>query len=558
MDQWNYQQQQQQQQQQSYANDPADYSYFDQQPVSYPFEQGPENATNSWPSHSDSESIWSNSFPETGSSQVGSVCPSTPAGHQSSAGSQRDNPDENIRVVVRIRPLNHHDNYQDPVVLSCHADGRTIQVNAPSAEPRTLTFHRVLDGAYGQAAFFEESGVKELIMKSLDGYATTVFAFGQTGSGKTYTCTGPQGAEVNEMHGGLILRAMAFVFHQIASRPHLHYRMRLTFLEIYNERVHDLLAAEKTQSLTVRWNRRRGFYVENQLVIDCHSMEDCVAVIQEGLRNRATRAHALNEYSSRSHSIFTVYLDSKDVEGPQSQDRYIKYGKISFVDLAGSERVNESKATGKALDETSNINKSLLTLGNCISALSDRRTRGGHIPFRDSKLTQLLADSLGGSGIAMMIACIAPSLRSLGETYKTLRYAARARKIRNRPIVQVDENVRVIAELRHEIQRLRRENDGLRRIRSVHASSAGYVTLPALPTGKFNVVAAPVDPSIRQTSSPGRIPQSATSRMLLTERAKLAEDVEKLEVEVARMKITTKGENSSITDSLFRHSADFR
>ncbi|KAJ3187118.1 Kinesin- protein 12 [Gaertneriomyces sp. JEL0708] len=305
-------------------------------------------------------------------------------------------------------------------------------------------------------------------------------------------------------------------------------------------------------------------------------MEDCVAVIQEGLRNRATRAHALNEYSSRSHSIFTVYLDSKDVEGPQSQDRYIKYGKISFVDLAGSERVNESKATGKALDETSNINKSLLTLGeifsanlsvstyqqdalgNCISALSDRRTRGGHIPFRDSKLTQLLADSLGGSGIAMMIACIAPSLRSLGETYKTLRYAARARKIRNRPIVQVDENVRVIAELRHEIQLLRRENDGLRRIRSVHASSAGYVTLPALPTGKFNVVAAPVDPLIRQTLSPDRIPQSATSRMLLTERAKLAEDVERLEVEVARMKVTTKSENSSITDSLFRHSGDLR
>ena len=162
-------------------------------------------------------------------------------------------------------------------------------------------------------------------------------------------------------------------------------------------------------ALAVRYKEGKGFYVENLFVVQCETLEDVLAVLSEGIKNRRKAAHAMNEHSSRSHSIFTLYIDS---ELQDSTDFHLitKNGKISFVDLAGSERVKETKSEGETLVETGNINKSLLTLGNCISALADPKKKSGHIPYRDSKLTRLLADSLGGSGLALMVTiCSQPS-----------------------------------------------------------------------------------------------------------------------------------------------------
>lgn len=184
-----------------------------------------------------------------------------------------------------------------------------------------------------------------------------------------------------------------------------------------------------------------------------------MAVLEEGLRNRSTGSHQLNQHSSRSHSLMTLYIESYDSESGALKTT----GKISFVDLAGSEKVKDSQATGATLTETLSINKSLLTLGNCISCLSDKSKRNGHIPYRDSKLTKLLADSLGGRGLALMIANIGPSLTCMHETLKTLRYAQRASKIKNRPQIGTpDTKEALIARLRRDLKEARMEGDRLR------------------------------------------------------------------------------------------------
>ncbi|KAJ3030398.1 UNVERIFIED_CONTAM: Kinesin- protein 12 [Siphonaria sp. JEL0065] len=309
----------------------------------------------------------------------------------------------------------------------------------------------------------------DLVKQAIKGYAATIFAFGQTGSGKTFTITGPEiGWNSHRDRLGIIPRALEFLYEELAESsrnlPHKpEFTIRATYLEIYNELVQDLLSplVNANASLPVRWTAEKGFYVENAITVECQDLDDCMAVLEEGLKNRTTGAHRLNEYSSRSHSIMTVYIDSEYTDENDHQ-KVVKRGKISFVDLAGSERVRESRAKGDILTETMNINKSLLTLGNCISALADPKKRTGHIPYRDSNLTKLLSDSLGGSGLALMIACISPSSVNLQESLKTLRYAARARKIRNRPSLQIAPVGDKVLALRREVNGLRRENAALR------------------------------------------------------------------------------------------------
>ncbi|KAI9337545.1 P-loop containing nucleoside triphosphate hydrolase protein [Obelidium mucronatum] len=401
----------------------------------------------------------------------------------------------NIRVVVRIRPKTDFEisrenspresctkrptvNASDPsrfvtddkLAISCLGDGKTLcldqattgnqrnishntQLENTASETKTLTFHRVYEEYADQEQVFNECGVKDLVKQAIKGYAATVFAFGQTGSGKTFTITGPEvGWNLYPDRLGIIPRALEYLFEELAvdqspKRP--QYTVRATYLEIYNELVQDLLSplVNANASLPVRWTAERGFYVENTITVECQDLDDCMAVLEEGLKNRTTGAHRLNEYSSRSHSIMTVYIDSEYIDENDHQ-KVVKKGKISFVDLAGSERVRESRAKGDTLTETMNINKSLLTLG--------------HIPYRDSNLTKLLSDSLGGSGLALMIACISPSSFNLQESLKTLRYAARARKIRNRPSIQVAPIGDKVLALRREVNGLRRENAALR------------------------------------------------------------------------------------------------
>jgi kinesin family protein 12 len=244
---------------------------------------------------------------------------------------------------------------------------------------------------------------------------------------------------------------------QLLDSKKSEYFVKSSFLEIYNEQIRDLLNPA-SGNLSCRWNNENGFFVEDLIVVDCVNTEDMAAVLKEGMRNRKIGSHELNKDSSRSHSVMTVYVISQVQLGDQTIK---KYGKISFVDLAGSERLKESKSHGELVKETGNINRSLFTLGKVINGLSDRKAKS-YIPYRDSKLTMLLMDSLGGTSKALMIACVGPSSTYFDESLNTMNYAARTMNIKNKPILQMDSKDQLLLSLIKERDLLLLENQYLR------------------------------------------------------------------------------------------------
>ncbi|XP_071945090.1 uncharacterized protein [Antedon mediterranea] len=385
-----------------------------------------------------------------------------------SATSQLDDADvedgANVRVVARVRPLNDTEKKRKDgnfVTFTGHSSITIDQINGKS---KKFTFNAVCDADVSQEEFMDKCGIKRMVDMALDGYACTTFAYGQTGSGKTYTITGPvPSVQQDSLSSGLIQRSFSHLFDVIKQAPDSSYTLTASYLEIYNEQVKDLLNPSGIDSLAVRWSKDRGFYVENLFMVECETLDDVLAVLEEGMSQRQIATNNINEHSSRSHTIMTLHIDSEMVD-PDDEGLYIsKHGRLAFVDLAGSEKVKElGSSTGELLCETTNINKSLLTLGNCISSLGDSRKRSGHIPYRDSKLTKLLADSLGGNGVTLMIACISPSSYSCGESLSTLRYANRAKRIKNKPVVIMDPRERLIMSLKREVKLLRTENQYLR------------------------------------------------------------------------------------------------
>ncbi|XP_069332810.1 kinesin-like protein KIF12 isoform X2 [Eulemur rufifrons] len=211
--------------------------------------------------------------------------------------------------------------------------------------------------------------------------------------------------------------------------------LRASYLEIYNEQVRDLLSLGSPRPLPVRWNKTRGFYVEQLRVVEFGSLEALMELLQLGLSRRRSSAHTLNQASSRSHALLTLYIDCKTAQKmpPVGPGEPPVGGKLCFVDLAGSEKVAATGSRGDLMLEANSINRSLLALGHCISLLLDPQRKQSHIPFRDSKLTKLLADSLGGRGVTLMVACVSPSAQCLPETLSTLRYASRAQRVTTRP-----------------------------------------------------------------------------------------------------------------------------
>ncbi|NWW78802.1 KIF12 protein, partial [Climacteris rufus] len=335
----------------------------------------------------------------------------------------------------------------------------------------TFGFSAVFDAGASQEAVFEGSGMRQLVELAIDGFSCTVFAFGQTGSGKTYTLMGPlaqsEGQPASPALLGLMQRSFTCLLEQSRSRGS-DLALSASYLEIYNEQVNacpaaqsspggtlcpappvpflcqvrDLLSPGPPCALSLRWSKTRGFYVENQLSVDFESLETIVSLLLQGAepRRRRTSAHALNRHSSRSHALLTIHIRSRAVsahpapgEGWGASASPSKQGTLCFVDLAGSERVKETGSSGELSVEANSINRSLLALGHCISLLAKPRGKRTHIPYRDSKLTRLLARSLGGSGITLMVACISPSSRCLSETLSTLHYASRARRVTTRP-----------------------------------------------------------------------------------------------------------------------------
>ena len=335
-------------------------------------------------------------------------------------------------------------------------DANTLSVNmggAPGsggADARTFRFEAVLHPGVSQADVMTKCGVRHLLDAVLSGFTATVLAYGQTGSGKTFTMSGREDADADALAGvldetglaaddGLILRSLAYLYARMAQQQQQggeggspKFRVKASYLEIYNEAVYDLLEPEDSgEQLQVRWDGT-AFHVPTARRVACDSLEDALQVIAVGARNRRVGSHELNKDSSRSHALCSLYVESKrpGVAG-------VTQGKVSFVDLAGSERLKASKSAGIMQAETGSINRSLMALGKVISALSEHggRAGAGHVPYRDSKLTKLLMDSLGGSSLALMVACCSPSSAAVEETLSTLTYATRAKNIVNAPIV---------------------------------------------------------------------------------------------------------------------------
>ncbi|XP_055083482.1 uncharacterized protein kif16bb [Periophthalmus magnuspinnatus] len=376
-----------------------------------------------------------------------------------------------VRVAVRVRPLEKRGkNVSSKVVVEVKADNVTIYkpiaLSNHGEESKTFSFDFSYDSTDPNSSSFasQEKIYKDLgsgvIKAASEGFNTCILAYGQTGSGKSYTMMGQKGDK------GLIPRICEGLFQQIAekSKSAVSFHTEVSFLEIYNERVQDLLQKNSTPTdkgpLKVREHPKEGPYVQNLTRHLVQSYSDVEELMLLGNSNRTTAITDLNDASSRSHAIFTIRFTRAWFEDSLPCETV---SKIHLVDLAGSERADATRATGARLKEGANINKSLVTLGCVISTLvlfqnvvTTKRKKMIFIPYRDSVLTWLLKDSLGGNSKTTMIATISPAEANYTETLSTLHYANRAKSIVNSPKVNEDNSVKVIRALQAEIERLRK------------------------------------------------------------------------------------------------------
>nr|XP_019588675.1 PREDICTED: kinesin-like protein KIF13B isoform X2 [Rhinolophus sinicus] len=305
----------------------------------------------------------------------------------------------------------------------------------------------------GQDDVFKCLG-ENILQNAFDGYNACIFAYGQTGSGKSYTMMGTADQP------GLIPRLCSGLFErtQKEENEEQSFKVEVSYMEIYNEKVRDLLDPKGSrQTLKVREHSVLGPYVDGLSKLAVASYKDIESLMSEGNKSRTVAATNMNEESSRSHAVFKITLTHTlyDVKSGTSGE---KVGKLSLVDLAGSERATKTGAAGDRLKEGSNINKSLTTLGLVISALADQsagKNKNKFVPYRDSVLTWLLKDSLGGNSKTAMVATVSPAADNYDETLSTLRYADRAKNIVNHAVVNEDPNARIIRDLREEVEKLR-------------------------------------------------------------------------------------------------------
>ncbi|XP_010537450.1 PREDICTED: kinesin-like protein KIN-14G isoform X2 [Tarenaya hassleriana] len=325
----------------------------------------------------------------------------------------------NIRVYCRVRPFLPGQSEQNTVTEYIGKDGELVVTNPtrPGKDGlRQFRFNKVYSPASTQAEVF--SDVKPLIRSVLDGYNVCIFAYGQTGSGKTYTMSGPDGATEEEW--GVNYRALNDLFSISQSRKStITYEVGVQMVEIYNEQVRDLLSDDRSQKKLgiLSTTQQNGLAVPDASMYPVLSTSDVLELMDIGLNNRAVGSTAMNERSSRSHSIVTVHVCGKDLKTGSTL-----YGNLHLVDLAGSERVDRSEVTGDRLREAQHINKSLSALGDVIFSLA---SKNAHVPYRNSKLTQLLQSSLGGRAKTLMFVQLNPDVTSYSETMSTLKFAER-------------------------------------------------------------------------------------------------------------------------------------
>ncbi|KAK2956011.1 putative Chromosome-associated kinesin KIF4B [Blattamonas nauphoetae] len=448
-------------------------------------------------------------------------------------------PFEPIRVMVRIRPLAPHE-FGSEICASQSSD-TSVELIVPPANPAVADFQvhqfdfsRVFNDETSQTALFSECGLPALLDDViLRGYSASVLAYGQTGTGKTYTITGPEPKTLDEIEqhrcfglptDGLIPQSVSYLFDKIEQDEEHAYKVSVSYYEIYNEHIYDLLQFDTQQKKPLHkaaFNPYAGpktstaggpkplplrsvgdaFYIEGLSTSHCNSREDLITLLENGQKNRHVASHNLNMESSRSHALLTLKVAATDIEnGPgvldetvsdkqelarrqsirqtvtkggrvlrqkQNNSSCVRRGKVTFVDLAGSERLKQSGSENENKRETMAINKSLFTLGaviNALSALSKKSSQNPatslstkHIPYRDSKLTALLKDSLGGTAKSMMIACITPSQLFSQISLSTLNYAQMVQSIKNKPVKRIGEGEAQFEKMREEIRQLKRE-----------------------------------------------------------------------------------------------------
>jgi kinesin family protein 15 len=366
--------------------------------------------------------------------------------------------DDSIQVFIRVRP-------PDPHLKTDLDNAQILDVSPPdsilfnSKEPKTFTYDRVAGPASTQEEVFSNVG-RPIIESCMRGYNGTIFAYGQTGSGKTFTMMGPpeeSDAFTQELRG-IIPRGFEYLFSHIEHDQRMHgelveYLCSCSFLEIYNEQVYDLLDTSST-GLHLRENIKRGVYVDGLSEETVSSAKEAYDVLNRGWLNRRVASTSMNRESSRSHAVFTLSIESKTKESSHGTAK-IRTSQLNLVDLAGSERQKDTHAVGIRIKEAGSINKSLSALGNVIMALVDiANGKSRHVHYRDSKLTFLLRDSLGGNAKTYLIACVHPSARCYGETLSTLNFARRTKMIKNKAVINEDTTGNVL-QLQAEIRKLR-------------------------------------------------------------------------------------------------------
>jgi hypothetical protein len=396
-----------------------------------------------------------------------------------------------VRVAIRVRPLQRFELERGDGVAATVSDGTCyVAVPGEASTAREFSHASFVGGpTVSQRAFFDSCGVAALVDAAVEGCNVSVFAYGQTGSGKTFTMSGD--ASSAEGHG-VIPRAVARLFHRLREAPH-PVVVRVAVCEVYNEQIFDLLQSGNHPPLALRQEHGgRGSFVVGQVAVEVDGLEEVLAALEVAAANRSIASHAMNIQSSRSHAVTTLFLEHEEGGGART------LSKMLLVDLAGSERLKDSQSEGQTGAESRSINTSLLALGKTIAALGDKQSRAGgaappHVPYRDSKLTQILQDSLGGTARTLMIACTSPSTAYADETVQTLNYSLRASRIENAPVVKL-EGVGSIASRKRdkavqaEIAALTRENALLRG--RLGLPSAGELTDEAMDTALDALVAA--------------------------------------------------------------------
>ncbi|XP_077393947.1 kinesin family member 3Cb [Festucalex cinctus] len=356
---------------------------------------------------------------------------------------------ESIRVVVRCRPPSNKEATAEKgtSVLEVDTELGRISVRNPSAPPgepaKEFTFNSVFGWGSTQCEVYDDA-VRPLVDSVLLGFNGTVFAYGQTGTGKTWTM---RGVPADPEKRGVIPNAFHHIFAHISRTRGHKYLVRSSYLEIYQEEIRDLLL-ESGRKLELKESPEEGVYVKDLSWVVTKDPAEMHHLLTLGDRSRSVGSTEANRRSSRSHAIFAVTVEC----GAESEDP-VRVGRLNMVDLAGSERQSRTGARGGRLREAAKINLSLSALGNVISALADGK--GGHVPYRDSKLTRLLRDSLGGNAKTVMIATVGPSERDRHESLATLRYAGRAKNIKNKPRVNEDPEAALLRDFQREIARLK-------------------------------------------------------------------------------------------------------